>query len=133
MNNMYVLLGNLLGRRLNVSDNVDSALNGYNSSDGARKMWVDVLKKIATIVDQFLPVAMIVLGLVAVFYVIILGTRYARSENNDDKNKVKEKLINGVIGFVIGLVIMALMFVFLNNVPAVAKWINGTDEGGSWY
>ena len=134
MDKLYVLLGKLL----NLSDAVNSGLDDYGKNDsldqGARDMWVDMLKKLAVLIDQFLPVAMIVLGLVAVVYVIILGSKYAHSETNDEKNEVKKKLINGIIGFAIGLFVMALMFVFLNNVPAVAKWINGkTESGGTWY
>lgn len=129
MNYFYALLTRLTTWKLSVSDDVNSALSGYGSKDNdATQMWIDVLKKIATIVDQFLPVAMIVLGIVAAIYVTILGAKYSSSESDDQKNEVKKKLINGIIGFAIGLVIMIVMFVFLNNVPAIANWINDTGK-----
>ena len=118
--------------RMDVEDSVNSAVGGYEGSGttqadkDARQMWVDIVKKIAKVVDQFLPVAMIVLGLVAVVYCIVLGVKYSSSESDDAKNEVKKKLINSIIGFTIGLVIMIVLLVFLKNVPAVAQWINET-------
>jgi len=140
MNKLTVLLGTVIKKMtmgIGVEDAASGALGDYTASGDkdARNMWADMVKKLARIVDQFLPAAMIVLGIVAAIYVTILGVRYSKSENEDEKSDVKKKLINSIIGFVIGLVVMIFLLVFLRNVPTVASWINGNGEkqGETWY
>ncbi len=99
------------------------AIDGIEGND-KNKEWIDIMKTVVKIVDQFLPVAMILVGMVGAIYCIVLGVKYAKSESSEEKDGVKKKLINATIGIVIGLIIMIALMVFLKNSTAVAKWIN---------
>jgi cell division protein FtsW (lipid II flippase) len=74
-------------------------------------------------VDQFLPVAMILLGLVGAVWVIVLGIQYGKAESDDVKTEAKKKLINTIVGVCIGLLIMIVLAVWLKNSEAIAQWL----------
>ena len=129
MNFLTVFLGRITNRFL--GETTQGAFEGSQGNTGTtdkNSEWMDVLRVLLRLIDQFLPVAMILLGLVGSIYVIVLGVKYAKTEGSDDKNEIKKKLINAGIGIGIGLLIMIVMKVFLDNSSAIATWL--TDAAG---
>ena len=115
------VLNRFLGDYSSDFNNQVGDTNDYNTT--ADNEWIDMLKTLVTIIDQFMPAIMIGVGLVGAIYVIILSVKYAKAENDDEKNEAKKKLINTVIGVVIGLLIMVVLSVWLKNSNAIAKWL----------
>lgn len=124
MVNFAIFLGNILNRFLgNYESDFDKVSNSGTTPENSE--WMKMLKIIVKIVDQFMPVVMIGVGLVGAIYIIIISVKYAKAENEDEKNETKKKLINTVIGVVIGLLIMIVLSVWLKNSKEIADYLNG--------
>ena len=122
MNSVTTFLGNIINRFL--GSDYSSAIDGVKGDElGADKEWLEMIKILVKIIDQFMPVVLIGVGIVGAFFVIIQGVRYAKSENEEAKSEAKKKLINGGIGILIGLLIMIVLTVFLKNSEAVRDWL----------
>lgn len=124
MNFIVTFLGKCTNRFLGSMESDVSGISG----NGKNNDWLDILKVLVRLIDQFLPVAMILLGLVGSIYAIVVGVRYAKAENEEQKNEAKKKLINAAIGILIGLILMITMWAFLKNSSAIATWL--TDATG---
>ena len=101
----------------------DNANKGSYKTDADNK-WMDMLRVLVEIVDQFMPVIMIGLGFVGAIFIIILSVRYAKAESDDARSEAKKKLINTAIGVVIGLLIMVVLAVWLKNSNSIATWLS---------
>lgn len=112
----------LMTKMLNFLGGYSDAVDGIND-EGKDGEWIKMMKTLVKIVDQFLPVAIILVGMVGAIYCIVMGVKYAKSESSEEKDAVKKKLINAAIGIVIGLIIMIALTVFLKNASAVKEWI----------
>ena len=126
MNNLTVFLGNLVNRFLgDYSSDVDWGGSASKSEAGkaGESEWMAMMKTLVKIVDQFLPVAMIMLGVVGAIWVIVLGVQYGKAESDEVKNEAKKKLINTLVGVCIGLLIMIVLTVWLKNSDAIADWL----------
>ena len=122
MNYITSFLGQIINRFLGDYSSTVKGIEG----DEKNKEWMDMIKTLVRIVDQFMPVVMIGLGFVGAIYVVILGVKYAKSENDEAKAETKKKLINGIVGILIGLLIMIVLSVFLKNSTAVEAWLRQT-------
>lgn len=119
MNKLTSFLGNIINRFLgSYSDAVDGL-----TGNGKDNEWMEMVKTLVRIVDQFMPIAMIVVGMVGSIYVIILGIQYSKSENEEAKAEAKKKLINGAVGIGIGLLLMLVLTIFLKNSKAITDWL----------
>lgn len=122
MNFMNALMTKMLNFLGGYSDAVDG-IEGNGKNDEL----LDMVKTLVKIIDQFLPVAIILVGMVGAIYCIVMGVKYAKSESSEEKDAVKKKLINAAIGIVIGLIIMISLTVFLKNATVVESWLK--DQG----
>ena len=89
MNFLTVFLGGITSRFLGdpqAPGAYETSPGGAAANNGKNDEWMDVLRVLLRLIDQFLPVAMILLGLVGAIYVIVLGVKYAKTESSDDKN-----------------------------------------------
>ena len=112
----------LMTKMINFLGGYSDAIDGIEGT-GDDKEWIKMMKTLVKIIDQFLPVAIILVGMVGAIYCIVMGVKYAKSESSEEKDAVKKKLINAAIGIVIGLIIMIALTVFLKNATAVKEWI----------
>ena len=119
MNKLTYFLGSILNRFLGdySSDLVDVTGNENN------KEWIDMMKTLVSIIDQFLPAVMILLGVVGAIWIIIISVQYSKSESDDAKAEAKKKLINTVVGVCIGLLIMIVLTVWLKNSESIETWL----------
>ena len=122
MNNLMVFLGKVINRFLGDYSSDIKDITGDSSNQGQQE-WLSMVKTLVKIVDQFLPVAMILLGLVGAVWVIVLGIQYGKAESDDVKTEAKKKLINTIVGVCIGLLIMIVLAVWLKNSEAIAQWL----------
>lgn len=112
----------LMTKMVNFLGGYSDAIDGIKGTDDDKE-WIEMMKTLVKIIDQFLPVAIILVGMVGAIYCIVMGVKYAKSESSEEKDAVKKKLINAAIGIVIGLIIMIALTVFLKNATAVKEWI----------
>lgn len=67
------------------------------------------------IVNVVLPILMAFLLVIGMFYGIQLGVKYARAEEEDDKKKAKNSLINVIVGVLIAIIFIAVIQIILNT------------------
>ena len=78
------------------------------------------------IVNIVLPVLMSLLLVLGMFYGITLGVKYAKAEEEDQKKKAKQSLINVVVGILIAIVFVAVVEIVLNQ-DFVARLFKDVD------
>lgn len=127
MTNLTIFLGKVINRFLGDYSSDIKDMAGDASNQGQQE-WLSMVKTLVKIVDQFLPIAMIMLGAVGAIWVIILGVQFGKAETEDVKNEAKKKLINTVIGVCIGLLIMIVMTVWLKNSEDIAAWLRNGGQ-----
>ena len=67
------------------------------------------------IVNIILPVLMSVILVLAMFYGITLGVKYAKAEEEEDKKKARGALINVIVGALIAILFVAIIQIILNG------------------
>lgn len=66
------------------------------------------------IVNTIFPIFIGVILVVALFYGVQLGIKYAKAEEEEDKKKAKGSLINVIVGCLIAIVFVAIIEIVLN-------------------
>lgn len=65
-------------------------------------------------------------GAVGAIYCVILGAKFAKAEEPQDREKAKGALKNAIIGF---LLIFILLVVLKGMMPQMIKWVNSNYKG----
>jgi len=138
MNAVTTFLGNIImrfnGGHFNflgagIEDAVNKGYEGVDAGEGTQTyFWKNMVSKLARIADWLLPTIMILLGMVAAIYAVVLGVKYSKAESDEQKNEAKKKLINGLIGIVVAILIMLIMMLVLNNATFIKNWIMGEES-----
>lgn len=99
------------------------------ASSGTAKV-KDALTKaaqpVADLIYSLLNPALIIVGAVGSLYCILLGLKYAKAEEPQEREKAKSHLKNAIIGFVLIFVLMILLKALM---PALIQWTN--DNAGA--
>ena len=91
--------------------------------------WVQTMvAPIFDILGWLLPLIMILIGVAGVIYIIIVGVKFAKAENADEKDQAKKKLINIAIALIVIIVALILVFVFIKNANTIFGWT--TEQAG---
>ncbi len=82
----------------------------------------DFAKVVAPVVDllnAILGPVLLVVGAVGALYCVLLGVKYARAEEPQDREKAKAHLKSAIIGFVLIFVLIVVLNLLL---PVMTKW-----------
>ena len=123
---LQLMLANVINRFMgnNLTGGSGGTTTTITTDDyGNAPGWVkEMIQPIFDILGWLLPVIMILLGVAGVIYIIIVGVQYAKSENADEKDAAKKKLINIAVALIIMLVALIVVFIFIKNAPAIFNW-----------
>ena len=72
-------------------------------------------ERFSGIINIILPILMSVLLVLGMFYGIILGVKYAKAEEDEDKKKARGALINVIVGVLIAIIFVAVVQIILNQ------------------
>lgn len=76
---------------------------------------------ITSMIDSLLTPILALVGSIGTLYCVLLGVKYAKAEEPQDREKAKAHLKNAIIGFVlIFVLIVALRYMM----PSFEKWMN---------
>ena len=92
---------------------------GKTINDSVVTPVTDLIKSLMT------PVVGLVVA-VGMVYCVILGVKYAKCEEPQEREKAKGNLKNAIIGFIL---IFVLMIVLLALTPAMKAWVNNVQPG----
>ena len=82
----------------------------------------DVVNPIVDLLNSFLGPILAIVGAVGALYCVLLGVKYARAEEPQDREKAKAHLKGAIIGFVL----IFVLIVALNRLlPLLLDWAAG--------
>jgi len=84
-------------------------------------MFAEVAKPIVSLLNSLMGPLLAIVGAAGALYCVVLGVKFAKAEEPQDREKAKGALKNAIIGFVI---IFVLIFALNMLMPAMVKWVN---------
>ena len=87
-----------------------------------------ITKPIVELIDSLLSPILAIVGAVGTLYCVVLGVKYAKAEEPQDREKAKGHLRSAIIGFVL---IFVLMLALKLSMPILQNWVatNSTTAG----
>ena len=84
-------------------------------------MFADIVNPIVGLLNSIMVPVLAIVGALGTIYCVILGVKYAKAEQPQDREKAKNALKNAIIGFVlIFVLILGLNFLM----PIMTNWVN---------
>ena len=83
------------------------------------KNFTDIVTPIVDLLNSMLGPLLLVVGAVGALYCVLLGVKYARAEEPQDREKAKAHLKGAIIGFVLIFVLIVLLNLLL---PYMTAW-----------
>ena len=84
-----------------------------------------VVAPIVSLLNSILTPMLGIVGAVGALYCVILGVKYAKAEEPQDREKAKGALKNAIIGFVLIFVLILALKLLM---PIMKQWV--IDNGG---
>ena len=88
----------------------------------------DVVNPIVDLINQLLGPMLAIVGAVGALYCIVLGVKFAKAEEPQDREKAKGALKNAIIGFVLIFVLILALNIMM---PRMIGWVNGNKGTGT--
>lgn len=82
-------------------------------------------KPIIELVKNIRGPAIALVGAIGAVYCIILGVKFAKAEEPQDRDKAKGALKNAIIGFILIFVLLVALSIM---VPAMSTWMNANTK-----
>ena len=89
-------------------------------------MFDSVVAPIVSLLNSILTPMLAIVGAVGALYCVILGVKYAKAEEPQDREKAKGALKNAIIGFVLIFVLILALNLLM---PIMKQWV--IDNGGT--
>ncbi len=86
---------------------------------------MEIAEPIISLLNMIIVPALLIVGAVGSIFCILLGVKFAKAEEPQDREKAKNSLKNAIIGFVLIFVLLVGLNIAL---PAMTEWY--TDEAG---
>ena len=90
-------------------------------------MFAQVAAPIVSLLNSLMAPLLAIVGAAGALYCVILGVKYAKAEEPQDREKAKGSLKNAIIGFVLIFVLILALNLLM---PQMIKWVN-TQTGGN--
>lgn len=89
-------------------------------------MFAEVVAPIVSLLNSIMAPALALVGALGALYCIVLGVKYAKAEEPQEREKAKGALKNAVIGFVLIFVLILALNLLM---PVMINWVN--TQGGN--
>lgn len=84
-------------------------------------MFYDVAQPIVELLNELMTPLLMVVGALGSLYCVILGIKYAKAEEPQDREKAKGSLKSAVLGFILIFVLMLALNLMM---PQMVNWVN---------
>ena len=89
-------------------------------------MFDSVVAPIVSLLNSILTPMLLIVGAVGALYCVVLGVKFAKAEEPQDREKAKGALKNAIIGFVLIFILLLALWLLM---PIMVQWVN--DNGGN--
>ena len=89
-------------------------------------MFNDIANPIINLLNQILTPLLGIVGAAGAIYCVILGVKFAKAEEPQDREKAKTALKNAIIGFVLIFVLLVALKILM---PGMMQWANQVKPG----
>ena len=83
-----------------------------------------VVQPVLTLCNTLVPILLAVVGAVGALWCILLGVKYAKTDDPQEHEKAKKGLKNAIIGFVLIFVLLIMLNIGTN---ILTEWWRGYD------
>lgn len=84
-------------------------------------MFASVVAPIVSLLNSVMGPLLAIVGAVGALYCVILGVKYAKADEPQDREKAKGALKNAIIGFVLIFVLILALNLLM---PIMIDWVN---------
>ena len=91
-------------------------------------MFAQVVAPIVSLLNSLMAPLLALVGAAGALYCVILGVKFAKAEEPQDREKAKGALKNAVIGFVLIFVLILALNLLM---PQMINWVNGQTGGNT--
>lgn len=91
-------------------------------------MFMELATPIVSLINSLLEPMLLIVGALGSLYCVILGVKYAKAEEPQDREKAKSSLKGAIIGFVL---IFILMLGLNLMTPKMVEWVNENSNTGT--
>ena len=88
-------------------------------------MFADIAAPIVSLLNSLMEPLLLIVGALGSLYCVILGVKYAKAEEPQDREKAKGALKNAVVGFVLIFVLILALNLLM---PQMVDWVNQNDN-----
>lgn len=84
-----------------------------------------VVEPVVELINSMLVPAMMIVGAIGTLYCVLLGVKFAKAEEQQEREKAKQHLKNAIIGFVL---IFVLIVVLNLAMDPLADWVKSSAD-----
>lgn len=88
-------------------------------------MFADIATPIVSLLNSIMEPLLLIVGALGSLYCVVLGVKYAKAEEPQDREKAKGALKNAVVGFVLIFVLILALNLLM---PQMVNWVNQNDN-----
>lgn len=113
-NSLYIKMGAAITTAAMLSTSAFAADNAFS----------DVVKPVVDLLNSLMTPLLAVVGALGALYCVLLGVKFAKAEEPQDREKAKSHLKNAIIGFVLIFVLILALDLLM---PVMIKWVNANN------
>ena len=88
-------------------------------------MFADIAQPIVSLLNSLMEPLLLIVGALGSLYCVILGVKFAKAEEPQDREKAKGALKNAVVGFVLIFILILGLNLMM---PKMVNWVNENDN-----
>ena len=89
-------------------------------------MFTQIAVPIVNLLNQLMGPLLAIVGSLGSLYCVVLGVKYAKAEEPQDREKAKDALKNAVVGFMLIFVLVLALNLLM---PSMINWVNKQVAG----
>lgn len=117
-NSLYIKLGATLATALVLSTPAFAADSDFSA----------VVAPVVNLLNSLMTPLLAIVGAIGALYCVLLGVKFAKAEEPQDREKAKSHLKNAIIGFVLIFVLILILDLLM---PVMINWVNANSGGAS--
>ena len=126
-NSLYVKLGVAMTTSPILSTIALAAEDTKKEEFSTSKEFGNVVKPVVDLLNSLMTPLLAIVGALGALYCVLLGVKFAKAEEPQDREKAKTHLKNAIIGFVLIFVLILALDLLM---PVLIKWVNANSGAG---